>query len=356
MRQALTLAVALGALVATARADEALYDGQAQVRMTGDRVRARERALDEALRSALTMAANAYFGDEAMKAKASDLKLRVLPKAKAYVVSYRIVSEDEDGGMLTLRLVADVRLADLARDLSGAAPQVATPTAPQGPMGVCVTTGTAAQAGRIIERLAIVKVMAKLAQPDGACPTTWPADKYLLMVEIDVQPAGGVRGTQLVGSKARIAARLARGGNVEASPVSERFGWAEATAGQAAADGAALGAAADELGVKLVPLVGVRSTATMPLVEIRLQWKRAWSDVAAMQKALSTVAGVDRAVLKSLSAEACVVEVEGTLNAGALLSALERLPGLEAKGKVVSGTVLEVEITRRPVAPEGNGS
>ncbi len=68
--------------------------GQAPI-VAGDRVRARERALDEALRQAVEQATATVLEPAELVARASDLKLRIYPKAKSYVSTYRILDEGE---------------------------------------------------------------------------------------------------------------------------------------------------------------------------------------------------------------------------------------------------------------------
>lgn len=346
---AVLIALALQSAIAHA---ENLFEGQAEVRISGDRARARERALDDALRASITAAATSLFGDEGIKQKSSELRLRVLPKAKSYASSYRIVAEDEEGANLVLRLVADVNLELLSRDLTTAVAPVAPP-APTGPFGVCLTAGNVAAAERVLGRLTTLRVIGKLVNADGSCPATFAADRHLLMLDIATRAEGGVRGTGFVAAVAQIKARLAKAGAVEASPEVQVYGWGP-DAGQA--DLAALDRAATKLGLQLVPLVGARIGASLPQVEVHLNWKRTWADVALLQKVLQQTAGVDRAAVRSVDAQRCVIEVEGTLSAAALLDAISRSPLLEAKGNVAAGNKLELEVTRKAAPMPGSGS
>src|SRR5262245_66371871 len=91
--RSIAIALALGATVAVARpaaAQEPLFEalGQAPI-VAGDRVRARDRALDEALRSAVEQATATVLEPSDLVARASDLKLRIYPKARNYVANYR---------------------------------------------------------------------------------------------------------------------------------------------------------------------------------------------------------------------------------------------------------------------------
>src|SRR5689334_24308656 len=93
--RALVMAVLLAASL-PATAQEPMFEalGQAPI-VAGDRVRARERALDEALRQAVEQAAGTVLSPDELVGRASDLKLRVYPKAKQYVSTYRILDEGE---------------------------------------------------------------------------------------------------------------------------------------------------------------------------------------------------------------------------------------------------------------------
>src|SRR3954452_18493220 len=107
-------------LAAPALAQEPIFEvlGQGPI-VAGDRVRARERALDEALRQAVEQATATVLEPGELVARASDLKLRIYPKAKAYVTTYRILDEGENPpGMFQVHLSAAVATARLARDLS----------------------------------------------------------------------------------------------------------------------------------------------------------------------------------------------------------------------------------------------
>src|SRR2546423_8561701 len=101
-------------------AQEPMFEalGQAPI-VAGDRVRARERALDEALRQAVEQATATVLEPAELVARASDLKLRIYPKAKTYITTYRILDEGElPPGTFQVHLSAAVATARLARDLS----------------------------------------------------------------------------------------------------------------------------------------------------------------------------------------------------------------------------------------------
>src|SRR3954471_20378421 len=121
-------------------AQEPMFEalGQAPI-VAGDRVRARERAMDEALRQAVEQATATVLEPAELVARASDLKLRIYPKAKAYVTTYRVLDEGEQPpGTFQVHLSAAVATARLARDLS-AGTSVVPPSARKARAVVCAS-------------------------------------------------------------------------------------------------------------------------------------------------------------------------------------------------------------------------
>src|SRR3954469_25577854 len=117
-------------LAAPALAQEPLFEalGQAPI-VAGDRVRARDRALDEALRSAVEQATATVLEPAELVSRASDLKLRIYPKARSYVANYRILDEGEHPpGTFQVHLSASVATGRLARDLSSSPGIAAAPS------------------------------------------------------------------------------------------------------------------------------------------------------------------------------------------------------------------------------------
>src|SRR5207253_8057244 len=123
----LALMVASASLAA---AQEPMFEalGQAPI-VAGDRVRARERALDEALRQAVEQATATVLEPGDLVTRASDLKLRIYPKAKSYVSTYRVLDESENPpGTFQVHLSAAVATGKLARDLSTGGGTSTTPS------------------------------------------------------------------------------------------------------------------------------------------------------------------------------------------------------------------------------------
>src|SRR5438552_2923841 len=110
----------------TARAQEPAFEALGQVTVvSGDRVRARERALDDALRQAVEQAVSTVLEPSQLVARSSELRLRIYPKARAYVDNYRILDEGETSGVFQVHVSAQVATGRLARDLAAPAPSIA---------------------------------------------------------------------------------------------------------------------------------------------------------------------------------------------------------------------------------------
>jgi hypothetical protein len=127
---ALALAVIGLAAPRAARAEDPTFEGLGHAPIAGgDRVRARERALDEAVRQAVELATTTLLDPDQLVARASELKLRVYPKARAYVATYRVLEElEQPPGTFEVHIAAQVATARLLADLTSTAP--VAPSAP----------------------------------------------------------------------------------------------------------------------------------------------------------------------------------------------------------------------------------
>ena len=130
--------VFLIAVSATARGEEPTFEalGSAQI-VGGDTVRARDRALDEAFRQAVEQAVATILTPQAIAERAAQLKLSVIPRARGYVATYRIVEEGVAGPLFQVRVSAEVALARLAKDVQAPSVMKVEP-APKWRAAVCV--------------------------------------------------------------------------------------------------------------------------------------------------------------------------------------------------------------------------
>ncbi|MGZ3428918.1 MAG: flagellar assembly protein T N-terminal domain-containing protein, partial [Polyangia bacterium] len=289
-------------------AQEPMFEalGQAPI-VAGDRVRARDRALDEALRQAVEQATATVLEPTELVARASDLKLRIYPKAKAYVTTYRILDEGEQTpGIFQVHLSAAVATARLARDLSTSTGVVTPTTARKARAVVCATVqGDGVDAPAAAEKALRELVVARNVEP---MPGPQPCDaasaagvvrsgsaQAALTAEVQVTPGGDIRGTTFVGAGARATVKLVEpDGRVSASGDAERGGYAP-SAGDAAT--AAARAAVVEAARAIDPALAQRWSADGGAgasggVTVRVRGVERWAEYQALARALASLPGV----------------------------------------------------------------
>ncbi|HEY2749142.1 MAG TPA: flagellar assembly protein T N-terminal domain-containing protein, partial [Polyangia bacterium] len=237
--RSLILAI-LVAAPAFGAAQEPMFEalGQAPI-VAGDRVRARDRALDEALRQAVEQGAATVLEPTELVARASDLKLRIYPKAKNWVTTYRILDEGEQQpGTFQVHLSAAVATARLARDIaaSGGTPTTIAGRKPRAVVCASVT-GDGADAPVAAEKALRELVVARNVEPmpgGQPCDATTVAGilragnaQAALTAEVQVTPGGDIRGTTFVGADARASVKLIEpDGRASAADDAERGGYA----------------------------------------------------------------------------------------------------------------------------------
>ncbi|HEX9102096.1 MAG TPA: flagellar assembly protein T N-terminal domain-containing protein [Polyangia bacterium] len=358
MRASLIL-VAL-ALPALAAAQEPMFEalGQAPI-VAGDRVRARERALDEALRQAVEQATATVLEPAELVARASDLKLRIYPKARAYVTTYRVLDEGEQPpGTFQVHLSAAVATARLARDLStGGA--VATPSSSRRPRAVvCASVqGDGVDAPAAAERALRELVTARNVEP---MPGPQPCDaasaagvarsgtaQAALTAEVHVTPGGDIRGTTLVGAGARAVVKLVEpDGRVSASGDAERGGYAP-SAGDAAT--AAARAAVIEAARTIDPALAQRwsggDAGPTGGVAVRVRGVERWAEYQALARALASLPGVAAVEPRRFVRGEIDLVVRTASAAAQLAGHLQRVPpaGLRVGVRAV-GDVIEIDV------------
>jgi hypothetical protein len=305
MRAALVLVI-LAAPVLT-RAQEPMFEalGQAPI-VAGDRVRARDRALDEALRQAVEQATATVLEPAELVARASDLKLRIYPKAKAYVTTYRILDEGEQTpGVFQVHLSAAVATARLARDLSTSTGVVTPVTTRRARAVVCANVvGDGVDAPAAAEKALRELVVARNVEPmPGPQPCDPPSvagvlrsgsGQAALTAEVQVTPGGEIRGTTFIGAGARATVKLIEpDGRVSATGEAERGGYAP-SAGDAAT--AAARAAVVEAARTIDPALAQRWSGDGGSqgggVTVRVRGIERWAEYQALTRALASLPGV----------------------------------------------------------------
>jgi hypothetical protein len=308
MRAALIVIVL--AVPVLAGAQEPMFEalGQAPI-VGGDRVRARDRALEEALRQAVEQATATVLEPAELVARASDLKLRIYPKAKAYVSTYRILDEGEQTpGTFQVHLSAAVATARLARDLSTSTGVVTPASTKKTRAVVCANVqGDGVDAPVAAEKALRELVVARNVEP---MPGPQPCDaasaagvvrsggaQAALTADVQVTPGGEIRGTTFVGAGARATVKLIEpDGRVSASGDAERGGYAP-SAGDAAT--AAARAAVVEAARAIDPALaqrwssdGAGAGGSAGGVTVRVRGVERWAEYQALTRALASLPGV----------------------------------------------------------------
>jgi hypothetical protein len=181
----------------------------------GDRVRARQRALDEAFGKAIESAVSALLGAETLTRRAADLRLKILPKAKSYVMSYHVLDEGEvEAGFYDVHVNAELTVDRLRRELADRSSLPKTPVAGVTRALLCFSEMPApprldAALRAMLSSHGLEPVpavgcsgdeMVRAARSSGA--------RIVLVAEISAGPVTSIRGTALVGREGKLLLRL----------------------------------------------------------------------------------------------------------------------------------------------------
>ena len=370
MRTLFLAAVMVVAQAASAQepAFEAL--GQAPV-VGGDRVRARERALDEALRQAVEQAVGTVLTPDELVQRASQLKLRIYPRARNFVTIYRILDEGEaQPNLFQVHVSAQVSTAQLSRELQQPSQTQAHPGARLRGL-VCVEASgppesapaEAAQAAeRTVRDVLAARNVEVVARPRACTPESaaeaarQEVAQAAVVGTAAVEAAGPIRGTALEGAHARLQLKLLEpSGRVSASGDSERdaYGPGLAPAGQAATREATA-----EVTRTLAPhLATVWSAAPQGMtggVTVRLFGMSRFADYQSVQRALASLPGVAAVEPRLFQRGAAELLVRTAAGASQLESGLTRVPpvGVHALFKAQPDGSLRVDIAGETAVPE----
>jgi len=359
MRPFLTALVVI-ALAGSAAAQEPAFEalGQAPV-VAGDRVRARERARDEALRQAVEQAAGTVLSPDELVARASDLKLRVYPKAKQYVSTYRILDEGEaTPGTFQVHLSAEVATGKLARDLQ---------TPPSGAMTglprlaqrlravVCAQAGDASTAGaadKAVRDVLAARNVEAIAPPtcgdaEAAQAARQAGAQGAVTVLVDARSEGAIRGTDKQGGHARTRIHLIEpDGRVSAEAEQERAAYADAEA-RALAD-AARDAVAEAM-LRMQPALAQKWSQVAPStgVQVRVSGIQHWADYMLVVRALQALPGVAAVEPRRFQRGQAELLVKTASAAGQLAAGLSRVPpqGVRVRVAATGETTLTIDVT-----------
>ena len=320
-RLAPALLLSLSLVAGTARAEGQAFDATGRATVSGgDRVRARQRALDDALAHAVEAAVAALMGPETLARRAADLRLKILPRARTYVTTYRVLEEGEvEAGFFDVHVSAEIAGDRLMRELADRGHDPRLPAPPGAPRrALLCLAGELAGAGRVE---AAARALLAARGLEATIATTCDDDaigqavrtsgaRAALVVELQAAAAEPIRGTMLVGRAGKLRLRVVEpGGRRSADGDADGAGY-----------GASPAAAAEELALRALP-----------------------EATAEIDAALTTLGG---AVGTSGAIAARLVGVRRLPQLATLRAAIERLPGVES-----------VELRRfAPGTPAGPGT
>ncbi len=265
----------------------------------GDRVRARQRALDDALQHAVEAAVGALLGPEALTRRAADLRLKILPRAKAYVTTYRVIEEGElEPGVFVVRIGAEVAADRLLRELADKRPVGPAQPSAAPKIALCVATQPAGVRLARLEAAVRMQLGARGLDPvpatscDGEGIVAIGA-RMALVIEVQPGKAEPVRGTALVGREVKLALELV-------GPSGKRFADGHAdeagygTSADEATDDAAVRAVAEAFApIETALGAGSSASARGQAVSARLVGVRRFAQLASVRTALERIAGVE---------------------------------------------------------------
>jgi hypothetical protein len=355
---------------AAAGAEEPSFEalGQAPV-VGGDRVRAKERALDDAMRQAVEQAAQTVLDPQALVARQSDLKLRIYPRARTYVASYRVLDEGETAGAFQMHISAQVAVSRLAKDLAASAPPPLPRLSSKLRGVVCarvsgdaaVITAVTGDAEKAMREQLAARGVETIAGP-ATCTEAAAAEaarvgaaQAALVAAIDVSAAGSVRGTDRVAAKAKVMLRMVEPeGRASGAEDAEREAYApslERAAATAARE--ALTAALLPLAPKLVHYWAPSAPQGGVMVKVSRINKHA--DYVAVVRALAALPGVTGVDPRRFARGEAELNVRTNVAAAQLAASLGRLPpaGIKIAAHPMSDGGLGIEITSGADSTEG---
>jgi Flagellar assembly protein T, N-terminal domain len=341
--------IALVLVCGTAAAQEPAFEALGQVTVVGgDRVRARERALDDALRQAVEQAVASVLDASQVVARSSELRLRIYPRARTYIDNYRILDEGETSGVFQVHVSATVSTGRLARDLAAPAP---SPTASKKLRGVVCgpppveRVAKDALAARNVE---IVPAPAPCTEDSAAKTALSAAAQGALVGSDEVSAEGAIRGTDLVAARAKVTLKLIEpGGRVAGDDHSDQLAY-DHTA-EAAADGAAR-AAAVEAARNLQPQLASHwpsaAEAISGGVMVTVTGLKRWADYAGLLRALASLPGVAGVAPRRFARGEVDLVVRTASSASQLAAGLDRAPpsGVRVRAAAEGEGALRVEV------------
>lgn len=323
----------------------------------GDAVRARERALKDALRLAVEQSALAAAPESRGR-----LYL-VSARARDYVTTYRVLEEGEAGGQFTVRVAAQVDLPRLLRDLRvGALPGPPQAAGQQGRPRVLLCVDDLAGDEANTAREALSGRAAIL--PPSACPRAREGEGADLAaakkehqaalaarVRTEVGPPAPIRGTHppLFGATAQAHLTLHAGGAAtEDTAAATEFAPAPDAAAQAARGAAARAA----LSRVLPALLGRLPEPGADGVTVTLAGVETYARYQQLLRMLAALPGVSAAEPQRFGpGPTLTLHLRTAADAEAVAAALRRTPLSEARLEATARDPHHLLVTLRAEAP-----
>jgi hypothetical protein len=315
VRRALVLASLVLCVGTPAYAQAPSFEAMGRAPITaGDQVRARQRALDEAMQRAVESAVSSLLGADTLTRRAADMRLKILPKAKSYVTSYRVLEEGEtEPGIFDVHVAAEIATDRLLRELGDrpdhAAREAQAATAPVvtklllclGGEPLPAPSHTDSAVRRQLSDLGYALVPASNGCEVGALVADMQAQQvpHALALMVSAQPATPIRGTSLVGREGKLTLLiLEANGRPSANGNAEAAGFA-ANAASATDDLAlrALPEAMSQVGTALSVLAGNKQSKEA-VVPVRVVGARKLGQLAPLRQALERIPGVETVELR----------------------------------------------------------
>ena len=351
-------AIAPGARVVTAQAPV----------VGGNAAGARERALEDAIRQAVTLTLADIVDAQTRAAQAKTIKA-IEAKARSFVPRYRTLEEGEVAGMYNIRLEVEVDDIALRRRLerpSGPPPPPTTPSRPGGPSLLLVPAdageATASFSAQFRKALAAGGVTVQPAAgveasvPAAAAAAQRAGMDQAVLIAVDMTPEGPVRGTGRSSWSCRAVARVVAAGSGSA-PVERTATTRVFVEGNKPADSACFTPLIGELGTRITGAVtAIPSGSAGDLRPVTLDADVVEpAAVPALLKSLRGLGAVSSAELQRVAAGRAEIRIRTRAATPALAAALSRTASsmITLSDVATNGDVIRLRARLRPPAATG---
>lgn len=331
----------------------------------GNAASARERALDDAIRQAVTQTLADIVDPQTRAAQAKTIKT-IEAKARSFVPRYRTLEEGEVAGMYNIRLEVEVDEIALRRRLersSAPPPTLAPPARPGGPSLLLVPAdpgeATASFSAQFRKALASGGVT---VQPAAGVETSVPAAAaaaqragmdQAVLIAVDMTPEGPVRGTGRSSWSCRAVARVVAAGSGGAA--AERTATTRVfVETHKPADSACFTPLIGELGARITGAVTtIPSGSAGDLRPVTLDADVVEpAAVPALLKSLRGLGAVSSAELQRVAAGRAEIRIRTRAGTPALATALSRTASsmITLSDVATNGDVIRLRARLRPAA------